>query len=140
VLSRDRFQLRRAHLIDEIFVISDHTGAPSEEGASHIPVPPAFGARYKALVHRLVEHFGGRAPDPDDLTTLDLQALRELGLSRQKAKTVLDLAQRFIDGRLSEAGLRNLTDEEAIERLTAPVALACAIVAVVIAVATLSHH
>jgi hypothetical protein len=37
--------------------------------------------------------------------------LRELGLSRQKANTVLDLAKRFVDGRLSEAALRKLPDQ-----------------------------
>jgi DNA-3-methyladenine glycosylase II len=71
-----------------------------------------------AIFGRLVEHFDGRAPDPDDIVALDPDALRELGLSRQKADTVLDLARRFRDGRLSEAELRNLSDEEAIRHLT----------------------
>ncbi len=72
-----------------------------------------------AIFARLVERLGGRAPDPDDLASLDPQSLRELGLSRQKANTVLNLAQRFNDGRLSEAEIRNLPDEEAIRQLTA---------------------
>ena len=44
--------------------------------------------------------------------------LRSLGLSWRKAATVLDLAQRFSDGRLSEAELRELPDQEVIRRLT----------------------
>lgn len=40
-------------------------------------------------------------------------------MSGQKANTVLDLAQRFRDGRLSEAELRDLPDDEAIGQLTA---------------------
>lgn len=72
-----------------------------------------------AIFGRLLERFGGRAPDPDGLAVLDPETLRELGLSRQKANTVLDLARRFRDGRLSEAELRNLPDDEAIRRLTA---------------------
>ena len=43
-------------------------------------------------------------------------ALRGLGLSRRKAATVRDLAQRFGDGRLSEAELRQLPDQEVIRR------------------------
>jgi DNA-3-methyladenine glycosylase II len=72
-----------------------------------------------AIFGRLVQRFGGRAPGPEGLAALDPEALRELGLSRQKANTVLDLAQRFTDRRLSEAALRNLSDEEAIRQLTA---------------------
>ena len=70
-----------------------------------------------AIFARLVERFHGRAPNPDELVELD-PTLRELGLSRQKANTVLDLARRFNDGRLSEAGIRRLTDDEAIRQLT----------------------
>lgn len=71
-----------------------------------------------AIFARLVERFHGRAPKPDELVDLDPGTLRALGLSRQKANTVLDLAQRFNDGRLSEAGLRKLADDEAIRQLT----------------------
>ena len=71
-----------------------------------------------AIFGRLVERFDGRAPDPDGVVDLGPEALRELGLSRQKARTVLDLAQRFRDGRLSVAELGELPDEEAIRQLT----------------------
>jgi DNA-3-methyladenine glycosylase II len=72
----------------------------------------------KAIFSRLLERFGGRAPDPDELATVDSEALRELGLSRQKAQTVRELAERFRDGRLSELELRTLSDDDAVRRLT----------------------
>ena len=67
---------------------------------------------------RLIERFGGRVPDAGELAAADQETLRGLGLSRRKAATVLDLARRFSDGRLSEAELRELPDQEVISRLT----------------------
>ena len=71
-----------------------------------------------AIFSRLTEWFGGRVPDAGELATVDEETLRGLGLSRRKAATVLDLAQRFSAGRLSEAELRELPDDEVIRRLT----------------------
>ena len=71
-----------------------------------------------AIFGRLTERFGGRVPDPGDLAGVDPRTLHSLGLSRRKAATVVDLARRFSDGRLSEAELRMLPDEEVISRLT----------------------
>jgi DNA-3-methyladenine glycosylase II len=71
-----------------------------------------------AIFARLTDRFGGRVPDPGELAAVDPGALRGLGLSRRKAATVLDLAQRFSDGRLSETELRQLPDQEVIRRLT----------------------
>jgi DNA-3-methyladenine glycosylase II len=71
-----------------------------------------------AIFARLTGHFGGRVPDADELAAVGQETLRGLGLSRRKAATVLDLAQRFSDGRLSEAELRELPDHEVIRQLT----------------------
>ena len=71
-----------------------------------------------AIFVRLTERCGGRVPDAGELAVLDPGTLRGLGLSRRKAATVLDLAQRFSDGRLSEAELRELPDQEVIRQLT----------------------
>jgi DNA-3-methyladenine glycosylase II len=57
-------------------------------------------------------------PAAGELAAVDQGTLRGLGLSRRKAATVLDLAQRFSDGRLSETELRELPDQEVIRRLT----------------------
>jgi DNA-3-methyladenine glycosylase II len=71
-----------------------------------------------AIFARLTERFGGRSPDADELAAVGQGTLRGLGLSQRKAATVVDLAQRFSDGRLSEAELGELPDEEVIRRLT----------------------
>jgi DNA-3-methyladenine glycosylase II len=71
-----------------------------------------------AIFGRLTGHFGGRLPDAGQLATASQETLRGLGLSRRKAATVADLAQRFSDGRLSESELRELPDDEAIRQLT----------------------
>jgi DNA-3-methyladenine glycosylase II len=68
-----------------------------------------------AIFARLVERFGGRVPDASELAGVDEGTLRSLGLSQRKAATVLDLAQRFSDGRLSEA---ELPDQEVTRQLT----------------------
>jgi DNA-3-methyladenine glycosylase II len=71
-----------------------------------------------AIFARLTGHFGGRVSAAGELAAVDQETLRGLGLSRRKAATVLDLAQRFSDGRLSETELRELPDQEVIRRLT----------------------
>jgi DNA-3-methyladenine glycosylase II len=71
-----------------------------------------------AIFARLTERFGARVPDAGELAAVDQGTLRGLGLSWRKAATVLDLAQRFSDERLSETELRELPDQEVIRRLT----------------------
>jgi DNA-3-methyladenine glycosylase II len=71
-----------------------------------------------AILGRLTDRFGGRVPDAAELAATDPETLRDIGLSWRKAATVIDLAQRFSDGRLSEAELRELPDDEVIKRLT----------------------
>ena len=72
-----------------------------------------------AIFARLTGHFGGRVPDAGEVAAVSQETLHGLGLSRRKAATVLDLAQRFSDGRLSEAKLSELPDQEVIGQLTA---------------------
>jgi DNA-3-methyladenine glycosylase II len=71
-----------------------------------------------AIFARLTARFGGRVPDAGELAAVAQEELHGLGLSRRKAATVLDLAQRFSDGRLSEAVLRELPDQEVVRQLT----------------------
>jgi DNA-3-methyladenine glycosylase II len=112
-------------------LIDEHPGFDPNAWMQRMPALDLFGALVfqvigqqisvaaaTAIFGRVVKRFGGRAPNPQGVAALDPEALRELGLSSQKAKTVLDLARRFRDGRLSEADLRNLPDEEAISQLT----------------------
>jgi DNA-3-methyladenine glycosylase II len=112
-------------------VIDEHSSFDPRAWMHGLPALDLFGALVfqvigqqisvvaaTAIFARLVERFHGRAPEPDDLAGLDPGVLRAVELSRQKANTVLDLAQRFREGRLSEAHVRDLPDDEAITRLT----------------------
>ncbi|HEY1919693.1 MAG TPA: hypothetical protein VGH27_29330 [Streptosporangiaceae bacterium] len=55
-----------------------------------------------AIFMRLLGHFSGAVPNADHLATVDPAVLHQLGLSRQKSRTVHEPAERFRDGRLSE--------------------------------------
>jgi DNA-3-methyladenine glycosylase II len=71
-----------------------------------------------AILARLSVAFGGRIPNPDQVLTLDAQWLRDAGLSWRKAATVLELAERFAAGELSENNLAILPDDEIVAELT----------------------
>ncbi|KAF5385910.1 hypothetical protein D9615_002511 [Tricholomella constricta] len=51
-------------------------------------------------------------PTPEQVTKTDITTLRTAGLSQRKAEYVLDLANRFADGRLTTEKLINANDEE----------------------------
>jgi DNA-3-methyladenine glycosylase II len=70
-----------------------------------------------AIFARLTDRFGGRVPGAAELAAVDQETLRGLGMSWRKAATVLDLAQRFSDGRLSETELGELSDDAVISQL-----------------------
>ena len=59
------------------------------------------------------------ALDPAGLQTLRDDDLRGAGLSRPKVLHVRALADAFLDGRLNEAGLAAMADEEAVAALSA---------------------
>ena len=71
-----------------------------------------------AILKRLIDRCGGQVPQPDTLRALNRTELRELGFSWRKADTALELAAQFADGRLSEARLARLPDDEIIAELT----------------------
>lgn len=85
-----------------------------------------FGIR---LLNRLAETYGpvayegdgdGQAPAfprPCDLATADLDALRRLRFSRQKARALLELAQAVTAGRLDLDALAALDDATVVNRL-----------------------
>ncbi|KAG5637038.1 hypothetical protein H0H81_006033 [Sphagnurus paluster] len=51
-------------------------------------------------------------PSPEEVAKTDIQTLRSAGLSQRKAEYVLDLANRFADGRLTTEKLVNADEEE----------------------------
>ena len=72
----------------------------------------------RTIVSRIEERFGGHLPSPAELLAADPQVLRAAGLSVRKGATLRALAERFADGRLSDAALERMTDEEVEAALT----------------------
>ena len=73
----------------------------------------------RAILSRLESYFGGRLPSAEELLAADPQVLRESGLSLRKGATLRALAERFVDGRLSDEALARMTDDEVETTLTA---------------------
>ena len=73
----------------------------------------------RAILGRLEQHFGGRLPSPAELLAADPQVLRDSGMSARKGTTLRALAERFVDGRLSDEALAAMTDDEIEAALTA---------------------
>ena len=72
----------------------------------------------RTILARLEQHFGGRLPSPAELLEADPQVLRDSGMSARKGTTLRALAERFVDGRLSEETLAAMTDAEIEAALT----------------------
>jgi DNA-3-methyladenine glycosylase II len=128
-----RAGLARLHAADPVLarVIDDRPGFNPDVWIQRLPAMDLFGALVfqvigqqisviaaTAIFARLTERFGGRVPAAGELAAVDAGTLHGLGLSRRKAATVRDLAERFADGRLSQAELSKLPDDEVIRRLT----------------------
>jgi DNA-3-methyladenine glycosylase II len=75
-------------------------------------------ASTRAIVSHLQERFGGHMPSPAELLAADPQVLRDAGFSARKGQTLRALAERFVDGRLSDRALAGMTDEEVEAALT----------------------
>jgi DNA-3-methyladenine glycosylase II len=75
------------------------------------------------LFGRFKERFPLKRPTPDHAIKLlnhaDPDHLQGLGLSRQKRKYLIDLAEHFINGKIPSRRLSRMSDEEVIESLTA---------------------
>jgi DNA-3-methyladenine glycosylase II len=72
----------------------------------------------RTIVSRLQERFGGHLPSPAELHAADPQELRASGMSGRKGSTLRALAERFVDGRLSDSALSGMTDAEIEAALT----------------------
>ncbi len=81
------------------------------------------------LLNRLAENYslsleGGAGkvyafPRPRDLASLEPDALRNLGFSRQKATAIIELAQDIVEQRLDLSELVSMSDDEALAHLQA---------------------
>lgn len=101
------------------------------------PARPASGEHYGALLRaivgqqlstyaaraiygRVLEHFGGRTPSPEQVLAADPEALRHAaGLSRAKVTFLRSLAEHVMSGELELDRLEELPDEEIIAELCA---------------------
>ena len=72
----------------------------------------------RTIVSRLQQRFGGIMPSPRELLAVDPQELRASGMSNRKGATLRALAERFLDGRLSDRSLARMTDEDIEAALT----------------------
>jgi DNA-3-methyladenine glycosylase II len=72
----------------------------------------------RAIVSHLQERFGGHMPSPQELLAVDPQELRASGMSTRKGATLRALAERFVDGELSDTSLAQMSDEEIEATLT----------------------
>jgi DNA-3-methyladenine glycosylase II len=72
----------------------------------------------RSILSRLEQQFGGQLPSPADLLAADPQVLRASGMSTRKGLTLRALAERFVDGRLSDDKLASMTDDEVEALLT----------------------
>jgi DNA-3-methyladenine glycosylase II len=75
-------------------------------------------ASTRAIMSHLQERFGGHMPSPAELLAADPQVLRDSGFSTRKGQTLRALAERFVDGRLSDEALSRMSDEEVEAALT----------------------
>jgi DNA-3-methyladenine glycosylase II len=112
----------------------DAHGAPSLE---RDPSRPAPGDHYAALVRsivgqqlsviaarsiyrRLVEHFGGRPPGPEEVLAADPDEMRlAAGLSRAKTAYLRSLAEHVMAGELELERLDDLPDDDVLAELVA---------------------
>jgi DNA-3-methyladenine glycosylase II len=72
----------------------------------------------RAIISHLQERFGGHLPSAAELLAADPKVLRASGFSARKGETLRALAERFVDGRLSDEALSRMTDEEVEATLT----------------------
>ena len=106
-------------------IIAAHPGFRPRAWMDELPPLDPFGALIfqvvgqqlsmaatRTIVSRIEQRFGSHLPSPAELLAADPQLLRAAGLSARKGATLRELAERFVDGRLSDAALERMTDEE----------------------------
>jgi DNA-3-methyladenine glycosylase II len=72
----------------------------------------------RTILSRLQGQFGGRLPTPAEVLAADPGVLRASGMSNRKGATLRAIAERFVDGRLSDDGFVRMTDAEVEAALT----------------------
>jgi DNA-3-methyladenine glycosylase II len=112
-------------------VIDAHPGFRPRAWIEELPPLDAFGMLVfqvvgqqlsvratRTILSRLEERFGGHLPSPSQLLAAEPQVLRDSGMSARKGVTLRALAERFVDGRLSDEALSRMPDDEVEAALT----------------------
>lgn len=86
----------------------------------HIVFQQLSGKAAETIYSRFAALYGGDgAPPPETLAAEDPERLRSAGLSRNKARALIDLARKTADGEAPDAeACRGLDDDAVVERLT----------------------
>lgn len=71
-----------------------------------------------AIRERFVGLFEGPFPSPQQIVSIDVETYRSVGLSRPKARYIIDLAEKVSDGSIRFDHLDGLSNQEIIEELT----------------------
>ena len=130
-LRRARSHLRDADPVLARLIDERPAFDPQESFRARLPDMDLFGALLfqvtgqqlsvaatRRTVARIQDLFGGHLPSPAGLLSVDPGKLREAGLSWRKIGTLRDLAERLDGGRLDQAVLSGLPDDELIAELT----------------------
>lgn len=72
----------------------------------------------RAIISHLKERFDGHMPSAAELLAAEPSVLRDSGFSARKGDTLRALAQRFVDGQLSEKAFSGMSDLEIEAALT----------------------
>ena len=70
------------------------------------------------ITSRFVDLFGGTFPTPEQILGTNIEALRSVGLSAQKAAYIRDLADHVLTGRLRFDAIDDMTNDDIIAMLT----------------------
>ena len=69
------------------------------------------------ILKRFVNLFSADFPSPEDIMATDIETMRSVGLSRQKASYIKDLAEKVLDGSVAFTHLDELSNKEVIAEL-----------------------
>lgn len=75
-------------------------------------------AAARAIEGRFTALFDGAFPTPQQILTVDIETLRNVGFSRPKARYVHDLAQKILDGEVTFDDLDSKSNQQIIDELT----------------------
>lgn len=69
------------------------------------------------ILKRFKELFSSTFPTPEEILERDIETYRSVGLSRQKASYIRDLAEKVLDGTIKFDHLDSLSNQEVIDEL-----------------------